>query len=158
MMLGLIGLLDDNSLVCIDEPEISLHPRWQAEFISIVQRLAAPYYGCHFIIATHSPQIVAGLSANYGYILDLENGLLHDASEYTKRSADFQLAEVFNEPGFKNEYLIRVLLSLLAKITKGQNLSYEDRLLLKQVELIKDRLTTNDPVRHLFDQVKQLSS
>ncbi|MFD8611575.1 AAA family ATPase [Streptomyces sp. NPDC059631] len=45
------------SLVLIDEPEISLHVAWQLEFLEDIRRIAA-VSKFHFIVATHSPQIV----------------------------------------------------------------------------------------------------
>ncbi|WP_080431472.1 ATP-binding protein [Burkholderia ubonensis] len=42
--------------IIIDEPELSLHPRWQDEFMQSVLEVAAP--GLQLIIATHSPAIV----------------------------------------------------------------------------------------------------
>ena len=40
----------------LDEPELSLHPKWQDEFLDSVARLMSP--GTQLIIATHSPSIV----------------------------------------------------------------------------------------------------
>lgn len=156
LFMGISGSISDGSLVCIDEPEISLHPRWQAEFIGILQTAFSSYAGCHFLIATHSPQIVSGLTSNSGFVADLENRNLLHSSDYAKRSADFQLSEIFHEPGFKNEYLIRILLVLLSKLSKNQSLSSEDRLRLQHLEYIKNRLDESDPVRHLYNQVKML--
>ncbi len=46
-----------NSLVLIDEPEISLHASWQQEFLSDIIRISN-VTSLRFIIATHSPQII----------------------------------------------------------------------------------------------------
>lgn len=46
-----------NSLVLIDEPEISLHVTWQQEFLNDIARIAK-LGGLHFLVATHSPQII----------------------------------------------------------------------------------------------------
>ncbi|MEV8036030.1 AAA family ATPase [Streptomyces sp. NPDC086182] len=46
-----------NSLVLIDEPEISLHVTWQKEFLNDIVRIAA-INSSRFIVATHSPQII----------------------------------------------------------------------------------------------------
>ena len=46
-----------NSLVLIDEPEISLHASWQQEFLSDIVRISR-ITSLRFIIATHSPQII----------------------------------------------------------------------------------------------------
>lgn len=48
-----------NSVVLIDEPEISLHVAWQMEFIDILQKIC-DLNGMQAIIATHSPDIVNG--------------------------------------------------------------------------------------------------
>ncbi|MFD9430349.1 AAA family ATPase [Streptomyces sp. NPDC060002] len=46
-----------NSLILIDEPEISLHVAWQKEFLNDIVRIAA-INSSRFIVATHSPQII----------------------------------------------------------------------------------------------------
>lgn len=53
----LIFGVPENSLVLIDEPEISLHVDWQREFIDQILNIAE-VRGHKFIIATHSPQII----------------------------------------------------------------------------------------------------
>lgn len=156
MLFGIMGAIEDYSLICIDEPEISLHPRWQAEFIGILQTAFTSARGCHFVIATHSPQVIAGLTSKNGWVIDLENYELIHSSEYARKSADFQLTEVFHEPGFKNEYLIRVLLVLLSKVSNKQELTPVDRTKLLHLDSIKGRLETSDPVLHLLNQVRML--
>jgi ABC-type lipoprotein export system ATPase subunit len=47
----------EGSLVLIDEPEISLHVRWQNAFLEDLQEIAQ-LASLRFIIATHSPQII----------------------------------------------------------------------------------------------------
>ncbi len=46
-------------LVMIDEPEVSLHVKWQRKFLDDLRRIAG-VDGLRFIVATHSPQIVGG--------------------------------------------------------------------------------------------------
>ena len=60
MLFKLIFETQPESLVLIDEPEISLHVVWQLEFMSDLQRIkeANPFQS---IIATHSPQIFQGV-------------------------------------------------------------------------------------------------
>lgn len=59
MLFKLIFETPSESLVLIDEPEISLHVVWQLEFMSDLRRIqsANPFQS---IIATHSPQIFQG--------------------------------------------------------------------------------------------------
>ena len=55
----------------IDEPELSLHPRWQEEFLDGVSEVMPT--GTQLIIATHSPAIV-GKHVNYCKTLLPYNG------------------------------------------------------------------------------------
>jgi len=48
---------NQNSLVLIDEPEISLHVSWQKAFLSDLSKISM-VSNLRFIIATHSPQII----------------------------------------------------------------------------------------------------
>lgn len=54
----LIFLAERDTLVMIDEPELSLHVRWQREFLNDLQ-LIVKMQGIDILVATHSPQIVA---------------------------------------------------------------------------------------------------
>ncbi len=156
IMLGIAGSIQNGSLICIDEPEISLHPSWQSSIVNQLQRVFSGYYGCHFIIATHSPQIVAGLTTDNGYVLNLEEQKLYYSREYAKRSADFQLAEIFHSPGFNNEYLVRLTLLILTKLSRRDDLSFEDRSNIAQLIKTRKLLSDTDPVFHLIGQVEAI--
>ncbi len=49
--------VEPETLVLIDEPEISLHVAWQQEFLDDISQIA-DLVGLRFIVATHSPQII----------------------------------------------------------------------------------------------------
>ena len=155
-VLGIASQIEDNSIICIDEPEICLHPEWQERYIKILTTTFSMYSGCHFIIATHSPQIVSNLDPVNSYILSLETGETTDAREYIKHSSDFQLVNVFNSPGFRNEYLSRIALNVFAKASKNKTFDDEDisnyNVLLSQRRL----LSTDDPVYQLFNAINEM--
>ena len=48
----------ENSIILIDEPEISLHVVWQHEFLKDLGQIAA-LSQFHALVATHSPQIIS---------------------------------------------------------------------------------------------------
>ncbi|MES2263472.1 MAG: AAA family ATPase [Pseudomonadota bacterium] len=156
IMLGIAGAIKDGSLICIDEPEISLHPQWQSNMVKQLQEVFANFSGCHFVIATHSTQIVSGLTSNNGYVLNLEEKELYHSFEYAKRSADFQLAEVFHTPGQNNEYLLRITLLLLTKLTRREELNSEDLETLATLVSLRKNMSNSDPVYHLIGQVEAL--
>lgn len=57
LLYELLFKAEPNSLVLIDEPEISLHVAWQREFLADIQRVAS-LASLRFVVATHSPQII----------------------------------------------------------------------------------------------------
>lgn len=60
-IITLIAEIEDNSLILIDEPEISLHPSWQVNYMSVLNDMLSGYKGCHVFVATHSHLIVTSL-------------------------------------------------------------------------------------------------
>jgi putative ATP-dependent endonuclease of OLD family len=53
-----------DALIIIDEPELHLHPRWQASLLSLFERLSVET-GNQFLLATHSPVFVSPSSIQY---------------------------------------------------------------------------------------------
>ena len=51
--------VDDNTILLVDEPEISLHVAWQNKLVGTITEIAASK-GLQVVIATHSPQIIGG--------------------------------------------------------------------------------------------------
>lgn len=67
--------IKDNALYLLDEPENSLSPRLQRKLADFIEE-SARFYGCQFIISTHSPFLLAMKNAS---IYDL------DASPVSRR-------------------------------------------------------------------------
>lgn len=157
LVLGLTATITDNSLICIDEPEINLHPQWQEKIIELIELVSENYYGCHFFIATHSPQLISGISEKNSFILDLTNNSLKTIESFKNRSSDFQLSEVFNFPGKNNEYLIRKLIIILNKFNTEVDFHLDDEseTLLEHLEkLIKyEKIDKEDKVFILFELI-----
>lgn len=59
LLYELIFKTEENTLVLIDEPEISLHITWQKEFLNDILRII-DLQKMQVIVATHSPQIING--------------------------------------------------------------------------------------------------
>jgi ABC-type cobalamin/Fe3+-siderophores transport system ATPase subunit len=154
-LLGIASHIQDGALICIDEPEICLHPEWQERYIELLMTTFSQFTRCHFVIATHSPQVVARLHDTNCFVLDMESGVTTAASALNGRSSDFQLAQVFKTPGFKNEYLTRVLFNALSVIGSGKTLQQDQIEEVTGLLSLKDGLTEGDPVRHLMNLVER---
>lgn len=62
--------LKNDTLYCLDEPENSMSPKTQIELMHLLEEMAR-YCGCQFVIATHSPFLLAMSGARI-YDLDSE--------------------------------------------------------------------------------------
>lgn len=68
--LNILAHINSQSIVLIDEPEISLHPNWQMGYIQLLKNLFKNY-NCHFILATHSHYLVSDADAHTSSIIRL---------------------------------------------------------------------------------------
>jgi predicted ATP-binding protein involved in virulence len=57
LLYELLFKVNPDSLILIDEPELSLHVVWQQQFLKDLQEISR-IVGLDFLIATHSPQII----------------------------------------------------------------------------------------------------
>ena len=55
-----------NSIILIDEPELSLHPKWQQKIIEVYKKIGE---NNQIIVATHSPHILGSVSNENIFIL-----------------------------------------------------------------------------------------
>jgi predicted ATP-binding protein involved in virulence len=69
-VISLMILNPHNSMILIDEPEISLHPAWQQKIMQIYSKIGK---NNQFIVATHSPQIIASVPYQNLILLQKKN-------------------------------------------------------------------------------------
>lgn len=156
LMLGVAGHIQDHSLILIDEPEISLHPEWQERFMALLQSAFSHYSGCQFVIATHSPQIISRLSGPGSFICHLRKRKLYPASQFQRRSADFQLAELFDAPGMMNEYISRVCFNLIAQVRVGRPFTPQMKSEIDWLFDVRSKLDPSDKLIALIDSLSAL--
>lgn len=153
-LLGIASKITNNSLICIDEPEICLHPEWQERYIHLLLDIFKRYNKCQFIIATHSPQIIAELSDKNCFVMKMEDGEAICSEEFSNKSIDFQLVNVFKTPGRRNEYLNRISISLFSRVAKNKNFSPSD---IKDMEILNsifNELNNDDPLKELISALQ----
>lgn len=98
-LLCLIAILknpDPPPLICIDEPELGLHPDWIELVAELLQDAAMR---TQVIVATHSPHIVAKMKPEQVIVAEKENGETSltrlSAEDLEKWLKDFNLAELW---------------------------------------------------------------
>jgi ABC-type cobalamin/Fe3+-siderophores transport system ATPase subunit len=65
---------EDNCLILIDEPEISLHVTWQAELPKLFRSTLSSLTRCALVVATHSPVIISNTTQELDFIYTIPDG------------------------------------------------------------------------------------
>jgi predicted ATPase len=148
----------DESLILIDEPELSLHPEWQDMFIPLLVDAFSTYKGCHFILATHSAQVTSSIPGSNSFVTNVENteSKCFSGSEVSNRSSDFLMARVFSFNRANNEYLIRIALNIFTSVSKNKSFPKE---LLDEYKLltnISDEIASDSTLSQLITVLKEM--
>lgn len=152
LVLGLLGIfanIEKNALILIDEPEISLHPNWQIQYISLLKKMFAKYSDCHFIITTHSHFLISNLENDSSSIISLEkaNNQLSATllgMDVYGWSAEEILYNIFKVRTTRNFYLEMDLTDLLSMISQN---STDRHAIRTKIDAIKKlNLSVNDPL------------
>lgn len=156
-ILAVAGAITDDSIILLDEPELSLHPEWQKDFMPLLTEIFSKYKRCHFILATHSPHIVSSVNKTSSYVVNLEDNPANAISGegLAFQSSDYQLAFTFKSPGYKNEYLISQIVSVLNKLSEGKKLDEEFIKEINNLIEFEGLVPDNDPVKTLLSTLKK---
>ncbi|BBM39358.1 hypothetical protein JCM16775_2069 [Leptotrichia hofstadii] len=129
----------ENSVILIDEPELSLHPKWQQRIVDVYRKIGK---NNQIIIATHSPHILGSVRK--------ENIMLLDKNEDGKivvRTGD----ELYDSYGQPTERILEDIMGL--KTTRNQEIF--DR--LKKIrEIVNENKYETDEFKKDYTELKNL--
>ena len=96
-----------DSVILIDEPELSLHPRWQNQVLKLYENFAKEN-NCQIIIATHSPHIIGSAKNEYIRLLT-EDGVIDNFSksyglEFSKILTDIMGVDTLRTPDVEKDF------------------------------------------------------
>lgn len=101
LALKISAYIQDDSLLLIDEPEISLHVKWQ-KIIPRMIDLFTSAFSSSAIIATHSPLIITEATGDSDYCFVAENRETKQIRPYEMRSIEAILFENFKTHTLNN--------------------------------------------------------
>ena len=146
----------ENSIIMIDEPELSLHPKWQQKIVDVYRKIGR---NNQIILATHSPHILGSVEKENIILLGKnENGIVkiktgdefgNSYGQTTGRILeDIMGLETDRNPGVNN------LLNLVKEMVKNDN--YENSEFKEKYTKIKDILGEDDRDLFLVDMDLQV--
>ena len=153
----LIGFAEPGSLIVIDEPEVSLNVAWQQRYIELISDALKHAAGCHVIIASHSPYLVADLHAENATVVVVERrgGKLRfksHAGQFWGWGSEAILYEVLGLPSASNYHFSRELAAVLKLIQDGSTDVQPFQEFLKKCEQF-DLSADAEPLRLLIEEV-----
>lgn len=94
-------IVEENSIILMDEVDIALHPKWQYELVNNFTRWAKE---SQYLLATHSPQILS--STYYKNLIKLENGgVIRYQKPPLDRDINSIITQIMEAPDFPEELL-----------------------------------------------------
>jgi predicted ATP-binding protein involved in virulence len=159
-LIGIFATIKKDSLILIDEPEISLHPNWQMRYVSFLKDIFSRYASCQFILTTHSHFIVSDLEGNSSSVTSLKRDsethkicstLLKGINTFGWAAEDV-LYKVFDVRTTRNYYTevdMRELLYLISEKHKNKN---DLRNIINRLESI--RLSEIDPLNLILKKAQ----
>jgi len=161
-----LSVASDQSLILIDEPEISLHLHWQMGFHSSIVNLLRTFERCHVIVATHSPIIISegakGPDASKAEVVVLEVSGDHDTSYDGAEMRKHLFKDVAS-----HERLVLDLFDTATYKTPAVNFEITDAVLeavehpqlldevLKRLDALKDKEgITKDDLMHIREAIR----
>ena len=161
--IGIFSKIEENSIILIDEPEISLHPNWQMKYMNNLNRIFESYKTCHFIIASHSHFLVSDLKEQQSSILKLFYNNQSNKIDSTRLdwntyawSAEQVLIEVFKVPSSRNIFLTELIndtLHLMAKEELNLNQQLKLNEYKDQLSNFELDLKTSDPLKTIIKKI-----
>jgi ABC-type lipoprotein export system ATPase subunit len=111
-----------DSIILVDEPESSLHPKWQARIVQIYQKIADKNNN-QIIFATHSPHIVSSVGKEQIRILVKEHNAIRVINQFNGAygwKVDRVLLEIFRTDGLRTPEIEKKFSELKSMIFNDQ--------------------------------------
>lgn len=151
-LIYLTSVITENSVILIDEPENSLHPKWQIEYITRINNLFY-FYQPKIIVATHSPLIINGAemnSQNLKIFKGTNGNFILELNEKINVEEIYQ--EYFDVTTPENRYLSENLIDKM-NLLASKNIGLDE--FLKEINNIQDN-SYDEKQKKLLDEVLEM--
>lgn len=162
LVLSIISESSNSCIILIDEPENSLHPNWQINLITQLDKIMKEIkVVCHFIIATHSPTLFSSLPDNNSSVLISESHISNKEKKYSHRFIEYSpyawsvesiLYQVFEMRTTRNYFVEQDLIIIIDYLKKTNNLN--ENVKNSYDRLSKIVLSEHDPLSELLKKVQ----
>jgi predicted ATP-binding protein involved in virulence len=152
--------VENDALILVDEPENSLHPHWQREYLTLFSKAVSSCEGVHVLVATHSPLVASALPQNRAQVIRLSRTRYGNlvakelASGPFGWTADDILEEVFALPSTRSQLFAQELDRTLKLFAKGDRQNEELIQRVKKLVAFSSSLPEDDIARGVIETLR----
>lgn len=148
-LFGVVAEAEDHSLILIDEPELSLHPAWQTQFVDLLIDALSGIRGCHVFIATHSALVAQRAQELNLDIVSIGSEPLELSPKESNKesnavSVDQMLLETFGIAVRDSAYVSKLLMALVLDAEESPALQPEAKRKLAAIKNLYDKAAIED--------------
>ncbi|KAA3521802.1 ATP-binding protein [Agrobacterium tumefaciens] len=155
MLTSLLALgfsVTSDSIVLIDEPENSLHPQWQQDFMGTVLELCTVMEDGHLIVSTHSPIIVASAKPGSMIVdLSIPREVMPALPVQFAASSDSILLDQFGLASSRNLYVVDLVQQAIDLVEQDLASSDVFQALRPKLRDLREALPAADPLSSIVD-------
>ncbi len=157
-ILGLGFGMAESSIVLLDEPENSLHPQWQQDFMDSVFAMCAQLLkDGHLVVCTHSPLIVSA-AVEGSTIVDLTNDAPTVETTAFGASSDELLLSQFGIGSSRNRLIVDTVQRAVSLVERGDFENDEFLAMTQELTAIRKALRRDDPLVDVIDALIERDS
>lgn len=149
--------VENNTLILMDEPENSLHPEWQQQYLRLMKEVVSSSTGVHIIVATHSPLIASSLDPLEAEVIKLKRNQRGRLTAEVLTSGPFGwtsdeiLQEVFGLDSSRSIEFTKRMDDALGLFAKGDRTNPRLRQLVKSLQKTLPNLPADDIARQIIN-------
>ncbi|HAU5566849.1 TPA: ATP-binding protein [Serratia fonticola] len=154
-ILSIVFTIKNRSLILFDEPENSMHPKWQEKITSVIKLIVDEMSPeSTVIIATHSPLVVSSVSNESVFIMNLPGDKIWKKSFYSGNNSDSVLKNQFGLVSSRSLNFVLKFQECLKLYTQGEINSFVHAMDdFFRYEVI---ISTDDPLYEAFNTLQEL--
>ena len=154
-ILSLAFSLKDKTLILFDEPENSMHPKWQDKITSVIKLIVDNVSPSSVVvIATHSPLVVSSVSNDHVYTMNLPGDFIWEKSHHSGNNSDTVLKEQFGLVSSRSLNFVLKIQECIKLYTRGENEQFINEMDgLLEMEVI---ISNGDPLFEAYNTMIEL--
>lgn len=154
--------VEDDTLILVDEPENSLHPQWQREYLNLLAKAISSCMGVHVLVATHSPLVASSLTPQDAEVIRLARTRYGNLVAREVQAgpfgwtADDILEKVFGLRSTRSELFTKEMDLALKLFARGDRTNPELINRLRKLVEFAERLPEGDVARSVIATMKSV--